>query len=186
VHGVSNAVLNTPWLKMQRAKELFSAAIEKGMRHGTDSQKQPANSNGSTSSSGSFQQALNQPQKQDIIEALFSAFSDDTRGAAGTHPDTGVGPEWEERLSSVFVRTEQPLSYGTRSQTVILVDTNDNVTFVERTRKLASLLVLPEENHPSVDKTVLHSSCEVTLHDGSTWLQSQFDFSLSPGQNKEP
>ncbi|MEK3934828.1 NRDE family protein [Sporosarcina sp. FSL W7-1349] len=45
-------------------------------------------------------------------------------------PDTGVGGELERVLSSLFIRSE---GYGTRSSTVLLVDHENNVTFVERT-----------------------------------------------------
>ncbi len=45
-------------------------------------------------------------------------------------PDTGVGKELEKVLSSVFIKTEK---YGTRCSTVLLVDKNNNVKFVERT-----------------------------------------------------
>ncbi|MDO9515201.1 MAG: NRDE family protein, partial [Syntrophales bacterium] len=44
-------------------------------------------------------------------------------------PDTGVGLEWERVLSSVFIQSE---GYGTRSSSVILVDTEGDVRFIER------------------------------------------------------
>jgi uncharacterized protein with NRDE domain len=44
-------------------------------------------------------------------------------------PDTGAGKELERVLSSVFIKTEK---YGTRCSTVLLVDQQNNVTFVER------------------------------------------------------
>lgn len=44
-------------------------------------------------------------------------------------PDTGVGPELERALSSLFIRT--PV-YGTRASTVLLVDGGGVATFVER------------------------------------------------------
>ncbi|MFS0574011.1 NRDE family protein [Sporosarcina sp. 179-K 3D1 HS] len=45
-------------------------------------------------------------------------------------PNTGVGEELERVLSSLFIQSE---GYGTRSSTVLLVDHENNVTFVERT-----------------------------------------------------
>jgi uncharacterized protein with NRDE domain len=45
-------------------------------------------------------------------------------------PDTGVGPEWERILSPIFITSEV---YGTRSSSVILVENNREVVFVERT-----------------------------------------------------
>jgi uncharacterized protein with NRDE domain len=40
-----------------------------------------------------------------------------------------VGLEWERLLSPVFI--ESP-AYGTRSSTVLLIDQNGSVTFIER------------------------------------------------------
>jgi uncharacterized protein with NRDE domain len=45
-------------------------------------------------------------------------------------PDTGVGMELEKLLSSVFIKS--PV-YGTRCSTLILVDRQNNVTFIEKT-----------------------------------------------------
>ena len=45
-------------------------------------------------------------------------------------PDTGVGIEWERILSAVFIKSPD---YGTRSSTLIFMDTKDHVTFIERT-----------------------------------------------------
>lgn len=45
-------------------------------------------------------------------------------------PDTGVGLTLERQLSPIHILTEK---YGTKSSTLILVDTNGKVTFIERT-----------------------------------------------------
>ena len=45
-------------------------------------------------------------------------------------PDTGVGPQLERLLSSLFIKSE---GYGTRSSTALLIDRENNITFVERT-----------------------------------------------------
>ena len=49
-------------------------------------------------------------------EALFDTLRDDTPAAAADLPDTGVGLEWERRLSPVFIAGDD---YGTRSSTVL-------------------------------------------------------------------
>jgi uncharacterized protein with NRDE domain len=43
-------------------------------------------------------------------------------------PDTGVGIEWERRLSSVFISGED---YGTRSGSILQI-TGDRIRFEER------------------------------------------------------
>ena len=64
------------------------------------------------------------------IDALFHLLGDQTLAEEESLPDTGVGIEWERVLSSVFIKSPD---YGTRSSTLILVDTKDHVTFIERT-----------------------------------------------------
>ncbi len=64
------------------------------------------------------------------VERLLAILSDRTVPSDEELPDTGMGLEWERILSPVFI--ESP-TYGTRSSTVILVDRENRVTFVERT-----------------------------------------------------
>lgn len=47
-------------------------------------------------------------------------------------PRTGAHLELEKKLSPIFINTSH---YGTRSSTIVLVDKNNHVTFVERTYK---------------------------------------------------
>lgn len=48
----------------------------------------------------------------------------------GNLPDTGVGQEWEENMSSIFVVTPEEEKYGTRSQVVLLMDQDKKVVGV--------------------------------------------------------
>ncbi|MBN6205707.1 NRDE family protein [Ralstonia pickettii] len=45
-------------------------------------------------------------------------------------PQTGIGIELERSLSASFIKTPD---YGTRSSTVLLIDSNNHVIFIERT-----------------------------------------------------
>ena len=65
----------------------------------------------------------------DLMEILF----DDRIATDDLLPDTGVGIEKERMLSPLFIKS--PV-YGSRSSTVILVDWNNQVTFIERTYNL--------------------------------------------------
>jgi uncharacterized protein with NRDE domain len=62
-------------------------------------------------------------------DALLALLDDD--GIAPDHelPRTGVGVEWERRLSSLRVRAD---GYGTRSSTALLIGAGGGVTFAER------------------------------------------------------
>jgi uncharacterized protein with NRDE domain len=64
------------------------------------------------------------------VEELFALLADKTRAADNLLPDTGVGIENERILSSIFVNGP---SYGTRSSTLVMVDRENNLTFIERT-----------------------------------------------------
>ena len=75
----------------------------------------------------SFKNILN----EDIISAenLFEILSDTSTPPDELLPDTGLALEIERAVSPVFVSTP---FYGTRSSTVILIDRNNQVTFIEK------------------------------------------------------
>lgn len=62
-------------------------------------------------------------------DEIFHILADNSRPADRHLPDTGIGLEWERLLSSIFIQSEV---YGTRSSTIIFVDRENNVTFIER------------------------------------------------------
>jgi len=64
-------------------------------------------------------------QPQELLEALY----DEQRAPNHELPDTGVGPEWEQALSSLFIKTN---GYGTRCSTVVLIDKQNEVIYSER------------------------------------------------------
>jgi uncharacterized protein with NRDE domain len=64
------------------------------------------------------------------VEGLMALLEDRTLPPDGDLPDTGMGLEWERILSPIFIRSRD---YGTRSSTVVLIDREERVTFVERT-----------------------------------------------------
>jgi len=66
-----------------------------------------------------------QVQPEVLLEALY----DEQRAPARDLPDTGVGPEWEQALSSMFIKVG---NYGTRCSTVVLLDKENEVIYSER------------------------------------------------------
>ncbi|MBF7072762.1 NRDE family protein [Glaciecola sp. MH2013] len=62
-------------------------------------------------------------------EHLFELLKNDALADDDALPKTGVPLEWERRLSSIFIQTDD---YGTRSSTLLLVDKNNHVTWEER------------------------------------------------------
>ena len=63
-------------------------------------------------------------------DKLFEITSNAEIAEDGDLPQTGVGIDLERMLSPLFIKTPE---YGTRSSTVLLVDKQNHVTFVERT-----------------------------------------------------
>jgi uncharacterized protein with NRDE domain len=68
--------------------------------------------------------------KQPSPERLFQFLADRTQAPDHMLPDTGVGVEWERILSPVFISSP---TYGTRSSTLIFIDEDERVTFMDRT-----------------------------------------------------
>jgi uncharacterized protein with NRDE domain len=64
------------------------------------------------------------------VDSLFDIISDQTIAEDQHLPNTGVGLEMERLLSPLFIKSP---NYGTRSSTVLLIDKEHNITFVERT-----------------------------------------------------
>ena len=62
-------------------------------------------------------------------EALLEILSDRTPAEDDLLPHTGIGLEMERILSPIFIVSPD---YGTRSSTVLLIDKDEHVTFVER------------------------------------------------------
>ena len=63
-------------------------------------------------------------------EKLFNILRDRTVAHDDTLPDTGVGLDWERILSPIFILSP---NYGTRSSTLLFIDLQNHVTFIEKT-----------------------------------------------------
>ena len=63
-------------------------------------------------------------------EDLFALLRDDALAPEADLPSTGVTREWERMLSAMHIIAD---GYGTRSATIVLVGTDGEVTFQERT-----------------------------------------------------
>ncbi|HMB92447.1 MAG TPA: NRDE family protein [Rhodothermales bacterium] len=96
LYGLSNAVLDTPWPKVERGKERLRTWL----------------------------------QAEEIDEeALLDLLADTQKAPDEALPDTGIGHAWERLLSSIFIESK---TYGTRASTIVLIDHDDHVTFIER------------------------------------------------------
>jgi uncharacterized protein with NRDE domain len=96
IHGISNAILDTPWPKVEKSKRQLKKLIE--------------------------QQNIHPWEVLNLLDYTSLAKDEEL-------PDTGVGLELERMLSPIFIKSEK---YGTRSSTIVTVDKNNNVRFVEK------------------------------------------------------
>jgi len=76
-----------------------------------------------------FEQLIGK-EKELPIDRLLKLLNDDKRPPDSELPDTGVGIEWERILAPIFIKTEV---YGTRTSSIITIDQNDRITFIEKT-----------------------------------------------------
>ncbi len=68
--------------------------------------------------------------EENFIEGIFNLMNDKETADDKSLPDTGIGKEREKALSSIFIKTEK---YGTRCTTVLSIDKNDKINFIEMT-----------------------------------------------------
>ena len=97
-YGLSNHLLDTPWPKVVRGKELLFPHMV----------------------------ATDHIQTQVLLQVL----TDSRRPPDEELPSTGVGPEWERLLSTIFI--DGP-GYGTRSSAIITVSEAGKIEFTEKT-----------------------------------------------------
>jgi uncharacterized protein with NRDE domain len=96
IHGISNAILDTPWPKVEKGKQQLQNLIQHEEIHAFE-----------------------------VIDILKNS----TQAKDEDLPDTGVGIDLERMLSPIFIKSEK---YGTRCSTVVMIDNDDNVKFVEK------------------------------------------------------
>ena len=105
VHGLSNAALGTPWPKTTGLARATTVAL----------------------------QQHDDPHR--LSRSLFAALADRTRAPDAALPGTGVGLDWERRLSARFIAEKGIVGdeYGTRASTVLIVSAGGSVHIEERT-----------------------------------------------------
>ncbi|QXP84625.1 NRDE family protein [Methylococcus sp. ANG] len=129
IHTLSNGLLDEPWPKCAWLDRLFGgyvlshggykmllsghSPLEQVAIQGAGDVPRPA---GSSLTAG------------DIAAAGFALLASRTTYSRGL-PDTGIGPEEEERLSACFVTGSD---HGTRSSTVLVMGRDGHVRFEER------------------------------------------------------
>jgi uncharacterized protein with NRDE domain len=101
VHGVSNAALDTPWPKVLKAKSEMERLLSSRLN------------------------------AEKLAPELFDFMSSEEQAPDHLLPNTGIGLEWERKLSALNIRTD---NYGTRVTSVVMVDSGGLVQVIELNR----------------------------------------------------
>ena len=99
IHGISNALLNTSWPKVENAKNEFSEIVA---------------------------------EREPDANSLFDLLQNKKRYPSERLPKTGLSEEMEIAVSSAFIETDY---YGTRCSTLLFIDKENKVTFIEKTHR---------------------------------------------------
>ncbi|KAG7480941.1 hypothetical protein MATL_G00061580 [Megalops atlanticus] len=102
IYGLSNSLLETPWRKLQHGKHLFTSVVSRNLP-----------------SEGLVQELLQILNNEEL----------QTPDPAQESQGEGYSKSMLQALSAVCVRSP---GYGTRTNTIILIDATGNVTFTER------------------------------------------------------
>ncbi|CAL5025950.1 unnamed protein product [Urochloa decumbens] len=104
LHVLSNAAIDSPWPKALRLGQSFKGYLE---------------------THSDAEASLKQ-----MVEGLMM---DTIKPDRSVVPDTGVDPEWEYKISSIFIDTAKgQAQYGTRSMVALAAKLDGEVTFYER------------------------------------------------------
>ncbi|MED6248471.1 hypothetical protein ATANTOWER_000837 [Ataeniobius toweri] len=104
IYGLSNSLLDTPWKKLLKGKQLFTSIVN----------------DQSLSCDGLVQELLNVLNNEEL----------NTPDPIQEKQGDGYSKSLIQALSAVCVSSPH---YGTRTNTIILIDAEGNVTFTERT-----------------------------------------------------
>lgn len=105
IHALSNAALDTPWPKVERATRAMKDAIQAAMQSGRES------------------------DRDRLCARLLALLADRDLARDEDLPYTGIAADVERALSAAFIHLP---GYGTRSSTLFLVDRGGNAQFIER------------------------------------------------------
>ncbi|KAL7464963.1 hypothetical protein ACHAXS_005294 [Conticribra weissflogii] len=123
IYGLSNALLDTSWPKVERGKKLLRNICEKAV------------SDLSHVENVELRESVESEPIEAFHERLMHILQNKERPPDEELPDTGIGLDAERYLSSIYVPMGELLGgqYGTRSSTTIVVDYFGKSSVLERT-----------------------------------------------------
>lgn len=104
IHGISNAVFDTPWPKLEARKAALKSYIDSAELKG-------------------------EHNREFSTEKLIQLMANAETFPDSQLPDTGIPQDFERMLSASFIRSE---NYGTRATTALLIKHNGEVEIAEQ------------------------------------------------------
>jgi uncharacterized protein with NRDE domain len=104
IYGLGNTSLNEPWLKVDEGKKKFASIV----------------------SEPTADKEFLTTELMDMLNNSFYYYPDPNM------EHIGYSDEWMKAFSSIFAKKEES-NFGTRTNTIVLVDCKGNVSYTERT-----------------------------------------------------
>lgn len=120
LYTLSNGLISEPWPKMERLRLRVTQEILPLM----------------------LASKAGQTVSENVINTVWQILSDRIQAEDDALPKTGISPDWEKLLSSIFIQTPM---YGTRVSSLLTLD-REGYEFVEKT-------YVPEHIEPVIIKT---------------------------------
>lgn len=110
IYGLSNHLLDTPWPKVKKGKQIFQSIIT---------------------------EHTHAPAEIDLTQELQRLLEDKTQAEDNELPNTGLSTEIEKALSARFIQAPTTMGYGTRCSTLLLRGPGNRLTMLEQTWDIA-------------------------------------------------
>ena len=106
-------------------------------------------------------------EKNILIEKLFEMMNDNEVGMEGDSV-------FKTPIKNIFTNK----TFGTRTQTIILIDNNNKLTFVERNLCLDSLVKNNINELNNLPKNIKHKSGIVYYNTSEEWIENLYEFTI--------
>ena len=120
LYTLSNGLISEPWPKMERLRLRVTQEVLPLM----------------------LASKAGQPVPEDVMNTVWHILNDRIQAEDDALPNTGISPDWEKLLSSIFIQTPM---YGTRVSSILTLD-REGYEFLEKTH-------VPEQPEPVLIKT---------------------------------
>jgi uncharacterized protein with NRDE domain len=136
IYGLSNSLLDTPWPKVQRGKELLQQLLQQQLHNSNKNSNSNNINNNNNNIEEEEQQSDLSSSLHQLHEQLMTILTDTTQPSQNSLlPNSGIGIQSERHLSSIFVPQciFMGKEYGTRTSTSVVWNAKGELSVLERT-----------------------------------------------------